>query len=63
MKQPFNPKRVETKQPRGPRTTGVLPFYKSVKQGQRVDRTIDVWEGRVFVDLNADGELLGVEIV
>lgn len=63
MKQPWNPKRVETKQPKGPRSTFVLPRYVMVKQEQRVDRTVEVWEGRVYVDLNADGELIGVEIL
>lgn len=63
MKQPWNPKRVETKQPKGPRVTGVLPRYVMVKREQRVARTVEVWEGRVFVDLNADGELIGVEVI
>ena len=71
MKQPWNPKRVETKQPKGPRTTGVFPFYRSVGgHDQKAAYSIDVGDhvpgfenGQVVLDFLEDGTWIGVEII
>jgi hypothetical protein len=67
----FNPKAVETKVPRGPGTRGVLPFYRELGNSKRkAAQTLDVCDriderhrGRVYLDFDKDGELIGVEIV
>lgn len=70
MKPAFKPKSVATKQPRGPRKTGVFPRYVSVGNAKKVDWTLDVCDsigehvrGRVMLDFDADGELIGVRIM
>lgn len=70
MKPAFNPKAVTTKKPRGPRKTSALPFYKAIGNDRKVARTLDVCDdiperhrGRVYLDFNADGELIGVEVL
>lgn len=64
MKQPWNPRRVETKQPKGPRTTSVFPRYVAIG-GQRGKAARTEWliEGRVAADYDAAGELIGIEVI
>lgn len=70
MKPAFNPKRVETRKPRGPVKRNVLPFYKAIGDARRVYDTRDACDGipeqnrgRVMLDLNAVGDVIGVEII
>lgn len=59
----FTPKTVSRNPAVGPGTKGVLPFYKAVSNSKAKAAEIrDVFEGCVFVHLDADGRRLGVEI-
>lgn len=62
MKPAFNPRVIDRRQPKGPGTKSVLPRYVMVDQSKRVHSTIEVYEG-VFVDLDADGNRIGVEVI
>lgn len=59
----FYPRIIPHKKPQGPRVKGVLPRYVAVGNAKKVHETREVWEGRVFVDLDANGNLIGVEII
>ncbi|TXH44892.1 MAG: DUF2283 domain-containing protein [Desulfurellales bacterium] len=63
MKHPWNPKRVDTKQPKGPGTKSVLPRYVAIGNHKKVAYTKELWPGRVFGEFDADDELIGVEIL
>jgi hypothetical protein len=55
---------------RGPRTTGALPRYVAIGNAKRVSDTRDACDGipeqnrgRIQVDLDANGDAVGVRIV
>lgn len=70
MKPAFNPKRVETRKPRGPvKRTVPLRYFAIPNTRGNPDETLDVCDvipernrGRVEVDLQA-GEIVGVRII
>lgn len=55
--------RVVRPSPRSAGSKNVLPFYRTVGNAKRVAKTYDVWKGRVFVDVDSKGNLIGVEII
>jgi hypothetical protein len=70
MKQPWNPRRIETKQPKGPRVNGTLLRYVLIRGGdnERVALTLDAcdlperFRGMFEVDVNGAGDAIGVRI-
>jgi hypothetical protein len=48
---------------RGPRTKGAFPRYVAIGNAKKVERSEWLIEGRVSADYDADGELIGIEIV
>ena len=63
MQKPLTPKTVAKTPGRGPRTKGALPRYVALGNAKKVASRMDVFRGRVFVDLDENRELIGVEVI
>lgn len=64
MQKPLKAKTVEKSPARGPGTKSVLPRYVTIGNYRRkAARTVELIPGRVMADYDADGELIGVEVI
>lgn len=66
MLKPLKAKTVQKTRGRGPGVKGAFPRYVSIGNAKKVSGRVCVFEKgdrRVFVDVNAKGNLIGVEII
>lgn len=60
---PLKLKTVQKSPSRGPGTKGVLPRYVAIGNNKKVDHSEWLIDGRVAADYDANGELIGVEVI